>query len=240
MSQAVDATELDGVGGSARLLRGFPYRWISVGGAAAVVIAAAVIFWQAWPRTPGDGSDDVGFIRDMIVHHGQAVEMAMIIKDRSDDPLLDSLATDIILTQQGQIGMMRGWLDLWDLSTTGDDPHMAWMGEPTEGLMPGMATPEEVQQLRDLPVADAEVLFLRLMIHHHASGIQMAQAELDRGGEDHAKSLAESIVRGQFSEIQTMQEMLVDRGQPQEPLSSDMSSMPGMDHDAGSPAATAS
>ena len=28
---------------------------------------------------------------------------------------------------------------------------MAWMGMPTDGLMPGMATPEELDALRTLP-----------------------------------------------------------------------------------------
>ena len=41
------------------------------------------------------------------------------------------------------------------------------MGHPMEGLMPGMATPEEVSSLSHLPPDRADVLFLRLMIAHH-------------------------------------------------------------------------
>src|SRR5262245_18471816 len=102
-----------------------------------------------WPEPPGDDTADTGFARDMSTHHGQAVEMALIIRDRTEDPQLKALATDIVLTQQSQIGIMSGWLQVWELSPNSYNPAMAWMGHPTEGLMPGLATAEEIQQLRD-------------------------------------------------------------------------------------------
>lgn len=61
-------------------------------------------------RTPGDASADAGFARDMATHHAQAVEMAMIVHSRTDDPEVATLAMDIALTQQSQIGIMRTWL----------------------------------------------------------------------------------------------------------------------------------
>jgi uncharacterized protein (DUF305 family) len=213
-------------------LRSFSWSWVPAaasGFLGVLVVAGAVILWQAWPRTPGDGSADANFLRDMVVHHDQAVTMALIMRDRTDDSLLDTISTDILLTQLGQVGMMRGWLDQWNLSLVGKDPHMAWMGHPVEGLMPGMATPEEIEQLRTLPETEAEILFCRLMIRHHSAGIQMAQAAVERVDDAEAKRLAETIIAGQFSEIQYLQEALVARGQAQEPVSAVMESMPGMD-----------
>lgn len=98
-----------------------------------VIVAGGVLTWRMWPRHPAESSVDVGFVRDMITHHDQAVAMATIIHDRSDDPDLVLLTTDIALTQQGQIGIMRGWLDGWDRLPTGSDLPMTWMGQPTEG-----------------------------------------------------------------------------------------------------------
>ena len=170
-----------------------------------------------WPGPPGDGSADAGFLRDMSTHHNQAVEMSLIIGDRTEDPTLQAFTTDIALTQQGQIGAMSGWLQVWDLSMNSDDLAMTWMGHPTQGLMPGMATSEEVQQLRDLPVGEAEVLFLRLMIRHHQSGVEMAEACLDRCDEDVVTRLAGGIAAAQRSEIEAMNSMLVARGEEPEP-----------------------
>ncbi|MDQ3863644.1 MAG: DUF305 domain-containing protein [Actinomycetota bacterium] len=53
---------------------------------------------------------------------------------------------------------------------------MAWMGHPTDGRMPGMATPEQIDRLRDAPPGKADAMFLRLMIPHHEAAIPIAEA----------------------------------------------------------------
>ena len=118
-------------------------------------------------RPPDDTSLEAGFARDMMVHHDQAVAMALLARDRTRDPLIETLTTDIVLTQQNQIGQMLGWLNLWGLPATGAEPPMAWMGHPTEGRMPGMASPEEMAALESLSGEAADIAFLRLMIRHH-------------------------------------------------------------------------
>jgi len=100
---------------------------------------------------PGNDSAEAGFARDMIVHHGQAVQMAEIVRDRTQSDAIRLLAADISLTQQAQVGIMQGWLQVWGLPITGTEPAMAWMGHPTEGLMPGMASPDELDSLFKLP-----------------------------------------------------------------------------------------
>ena len=57
----------------------------------------------------------MGFARDMMVHHAQAVEMAEIVRDKTENENVRILATDIALTQQAQIGQMQGWLAVWEL-----------------------------------------------------------------------------------------------------------------------------
>ena len=92
-------------------------------------------------RLPGEGSAEAGFARDMIVHHAQAVQMAEIVRDRTQSDDMRLLAADISLTQQAQIGIMQGWLQVWGLPISGAEPAMAWMGHPMDGPMPGMASP---------------------------------------------------------------------------------------------------
>ena len=45
---------------------------------------------------------------------------------------------------------MFGYLEQWRLSPNNDGPAMAWMGDPVDGPMPGMATAEELDTLRTL------------------------------------------------------------------------------------------
>jgi uncharacterized protein (DUF305 family) len=179
----------------------------------AIVLAAALAVVLVFrPNEPGDDSAEAGFARDMSTHHAQAVEMAGIIHDRTNDDDLKVLTWDIILGQQDQIGQMEGWLNLWGLSQTGSEPAMAWMGHPMEGRMPGMASPEEVATLRTLPVDEMNEEFLRLMIAHHEAGIEMAQGVLQRTDEEQVKLFAQSIVTSQEGEIVVMQEKLAELG----------------------------
>jgi uncharacterized protein (DUF305 family) len=186
--------------------------WAAVGGGFIVLLAVALLVWWSRPRPPGDDSPEAGFARDMSVHHTQAVEMSLIIRDRTEDTDLSALATDIMLTQQNQIGQMYAWLEQWDLPQTGREAAMSWMGHPTEGLMPGMATPAQVAALRELPLDEAEVEFLRLMIAHHQGGVHMAEAVLDLTDDDDVLRLANATIVAQQAEIEVMETMLRARG----------------------------
>jgi len=171
---------------------------------------------------PGEDSPDVGFARDMMTHHAQAVDMATLLRDRTDDPEMRQLALDIMLTQQAQIGQMQGWLTLWGYPIARTEPAMSWMGMPTSGPMPGMATPEQINQLRGLTGVEADGLFLQLMIAHHRSGVAMGQAALARAQRPEVRALAQSIVDAQTSEITLMQELLQQKGLPPVPEEENM------------------
>lgn len=184
----------------------------------AVAAGIASILWQPEPGPPGDASAEAGFARDMSTHHAQAVDMALTIRDRTEDERLRQFAIDIVLTQQAQIGMMAGWLQLWELRPTGYEPPMAWMGHDNHSsggssgvLMPGMATPQQLAELQSLPVDEAEILFLQLMIAHHLGGVDMARALLERSDNDVVVNLAQSIIDGQQAEIELMNAWLADR-----------------------------
>jgi uncharacterized protein (DUF305 family) len=174
----------------------------------AVLAAGAALAMLVASVPPGNDSAEAGFARDMIVHHAQAVQMAEIVRDKTNSDDMRLLAADISLTQQGQIGIMQGWLEVWGLPITGEEPAMAWMGQPMDGLMPGMATPDEITRLSQLPPDRADVLFLRLMIAHHEAAIPMAQAILKRTDEPEVRELAKAIENSQKAEIKNMKAMV--------------------------------
>jgi uncharacterized protein (DUF305 family) len=183
-------------------------------------------------RAPGNDSAEAGFARDMMVHHAQAVEMAEIVRAKTESNEIRILASDTALTQQAQIGQMQGWLGVWGLPITGTEPAMAWMGHPTQGRMPGMATPEDVNRLRNAPPEEADAMFLRLMIPHHQAAVPMAEAILKETDRPEVERLASAIVASQRTEIATMRDMLKDMGEeaPAEEPPDGMDSMPGMEH----------
>ena len=192
--------------------------------AALSLVTGMLGYWFGVRQWSGLGQDspEVGFARDMMMHHAQAVDMATLLRDRTDDPEMQQVALDIMLTQQAQIGQMQGWLTLWGYPIARTDQAMMWMGMPTRGPMPGMATPEQLNQLRGLMGVEADGLFLQLMISHHRSGVAMGQAALARAQRPEVRVLAQSIVDAQTSEIALMQELLQQKGFPPVPEEEDM------------------
>ena len=160
--------------------------------------------------TPRDNSVEAGFARDMSVHHAQAVEMAELIRTRTDNPDIRQLAVDIVLTQQAQQGQMRGWLDVWGLRPARSGPAMAWMDMPTSGGMPGMASRTQLNELSAANGVRADRLFLTLMLEHHKAGVAMAREAVERSDEDVVERLAEAIAQSQISEQRLMEQMLAD------------------------------
>ena len=170
--------------------------------------------------TPDADSVAAGFARDMSRHHLQGVEMANMVAERSEDPEVRQIAFDISTTQTNQAGRMQGWLSLWGVPQSGGDT-MAWMTEGADhghdmtadgGLMPGMATEEELANLRDLRGTAFDVEFLRLMIRHHQGGFEMAEYAVDHSGVPAVRDLAQAIARAQSAETRTMAAMLNARG----------------------------
>ncbi|MCC7021607.1 MAG: DUF305 domain-containing protein [Thermomicrobiales bacterium] len=192
-------------------------RWLALGAVLVALLVAGAALWANAHRFPADDSVEAGFARDMVVHHDQAVTMALLIRDRTDDPALKSLATDILLTQQNQIGQMLGWLQVWGLPATGPDLPMAWMGHPVEGQMPGMATPEQMTNLEQLRGEAADVAFLQMMIRHHEGGVPMAEMALEESDTPQVRDLAQAIVSTQQAEIGIMEGMLAQKGAPANP-----------------------
>ncbi|MFI6909534.1 DUF305 domain-containing protein [Nonomuraea sp. NPDC050394] len=190
---------------------------IAVAAVALAAIAAFLLFGRG--GTPSETSPEAGFARDMATHHAQAVEMSFTIRDKGPAPEVRNLAFDIINTQANQRGMFLGWLQQWDLGQTTDLRPMAWMsghghgGQPVKaGVMPGMASREELGKLKELSGKEAEVQFLQLMIRHHEGGVQMARGLLPLSQRDEVTGMAQKIIDGQNGEITLMTEMLRHRG----------------------------
>jgi uncharacterized protein (DUF305 family) len=170
---------------------------------------------------PTVDSVDAGFSRDMARHHLQGVEMANLVAERSQDQEVRQLAFDISVTQTNQAGRMQGWLALWGLPTSGGDP-MAWMSgsgghsghdmETDGGLMPGMATGDELANLRQLSGTAFDVAFLQLMIRHHQGGREMAEYAAEHASEQAVRELADTMAQTQTAETGTMTDMLTARG----------------------------
>jgi uncharacterized protein (DUF305 family) len=201
--------------------RSFPVVLVAVLVVAALTVAGTVGWLvgnsdNSGTSPPAESSVDAGFARDMSTHHTQAVDMAGYTRDNTDDPSIQILARDIETQQYFQLGEMQGWLDNWGLSRTSALATMSWMAghshlEP-DGLMPGMATPAELDKLETLTGKPLDIYFLQLMIRHHQGGLPMAQYAAEQATEPYVRNLAQKMAQAQSNEIVQMEQMLRQLG----------------------------
>lgn len=189
---------------------------------------AGVWAWRA-AATPSERSAEVGFSRDMVQHHQQAVTMSFLGRDRTDDPEVRGLATDIITAQSEEQGMLTAWLRRHGVPASSTVPPMAWMessaagreghdgghgadGEPTGAAGMGLATDAELAALARLDGTAAEVQFLELMAEHHRGALPMIEAYLELGSDDELRRIAEGMLTAQTRETRIIDDLLDARG----------------------------
>jgi len=202
-----------------------PARYLALFSGAIVIMLIFLAFnagrVTATPVFPSEASADAGFARDMQVHHTQAVEMSMLVLERSSDPNIRSMAYDMALTQQQQNGQMFAWLREWGLPqasrmapmawmhSTGHGPHTGVRAPATDpGPMPGLASRDDMDRLRQATGKEADTIFLTPVISHHQAGVAMAEAAVQRPTSENVRASAGRMAAAQANEMTAMQQML--------------------------------
>jgi uncharacterized protein (DUF305 family) len=180
--------------------------------AIATALIAGMIGWLVGNSDNQVASSDVdvGFLQDMRVHHEQAVLMSDIFLARPDiDPQLVPIAKGIQFGQSIEIGIMLQLLRDMGAPTEGEEGQaMAWMGMAMDAEeMPGLATDEQLDELRAATGTDADQLFIDLMVPHHRSGIDMAEYAAEYGKNPDVRTYARSWADSQAEEIQEMESL---------------------------------
>lgn len=145
---------------------------------------------------------DFRFLSDMVVHHGQALEMASLAPERSQRDDVRGIASRINDTQGPEIDMMNRFLE--QAGKPKVDPKSA---DAHQG-MPGMATPDQLQALRDATGATFDALFLQMMIAHHEGAIAMVEDVRVKGANVRVQEIADDVAVTQVDEIDRMRGML--------------------------------
>jgi uncharacterized protein (DUF305 family) len=161
---------------------------------------------------------DIEFMTRMIGHHAQAIEMARLAPTHGAGASVQILAERIINAQQDEIATMEQWLRDRELPVP--DAHWAHSGTASPGhgghddhaaAMPGMLTPEQIQQLDAARGAEFDRLFLTLMIQHHRGALTMVRRLFSSSGaaqEDTIFKFASDVSADQTTEVGRMQRML--------------------------------
>jgi uncharacterized protein (DUF305 family) len=157
---------------------------------------------------------DIHFMSGMIGHHAQAIKMAGWCESHGASSSVQTLCKRIINAQQDEIGTMQRWLADRRQPVPEPDPNgmkMDMGGMQHTMLMPGMLTPEQMQQLDAARGTEFDRLFLTFMIQHHRGAVQMVKelfATPGAGQDELVFKFASDVNVDQTTEIARMQRML--------------------------------
>jgi uncharacterized protein (DUF305 family) len=140
---------------------------------------------------------DVKYVRMMITHHQQAIEMTGLVPSRAARAEVKALASRIADTQGPDIKAMEAWIRKVDAPRHD-------MNEP----MPGMANAGQLAALRAAGGPAFDTLFLQLMIAHHEGAVTMASDLLQTGSDVFVEEMAQDVLVTQQKEIGQMRAML--------------------------------
>ena len=152
--------------------------------------------------------DDTRFMQDMIPHHNQAVQMSVLVPERTNNAAIIDLAGKIEASQADEIRFMQDWLRDRDEKVPDPTAHHAMH---MQHEMAGMATPAQMAKLATLSGTDFDRLFLELMIPHHEGAVTMVEDLLEQPGAAYDPVLFEftsDIVNDQTAEIERMNVLL--------------------------------
>jgi uncharacterized protein (DUF305 family) len=150
---------------------------------------------------------DVRFMQGMIHHHAQALDMTALIPSRAGREEMKLLGLRIELSQADEIKMMRRWLEMRGEEVPAEHAHHM----PGATLMPGMLTPDEMNQLAEASGEPFDRLFLEFMMKHHEGALIMVDelfSSAGAGQESDIFAFASDVVADQRAEIERMGGML--------------------------------
>jgi uncharacterized protein (DUF305 family) len=168
---------------------------------------------------PPASPKDIEFMQGMIVHHAQAVEMTALIESHTTNKDLRLLGARISHSQSEEIKFMKHWLEAKGEPTVKpmedmSGMHMPGMDMSSHHMMPGMLTPQQMEQLRQAKGDQFDHLFLTGMIQHHNGALTMVKDLFDTAGAGQDAVLfnfATDVDSGQRAEIRIMQNMLGEK-----------------------------
>ncbi|MDF7815552.1 MULTISPECIES: DUF305 domain-containing protein [Hymenobacter] len=144
------------------------------------------------------GNTDHDFAHHMLEHHRGAVAMADIELRDGKDATMRAMAEKIKADQQKEIAELEAVATRLDNAPTNYKPQ-----DPADPFTSKMKASME-SMMKNMPktVADPDMNFNMLMMVHHQSATDMAQAELAHGKDTKLKEMAQKMITEQQKEIQ--------------------------------------
>ena len=131
--------------------------------------------------------------------------MSELAEERTNNQTILDLADRIDISQEDEIDFMENWLE-----SRGENKNLSGHKHMK---MAGMASSEELKELKESKSTSFDKIFLKLMINHHDGALEMVKTLKEFPGNSYDSSLDEFIselINDQGVEIERMNGILVN------------------------------
>lgn len=146
---------------------------------------------------------DLQFIDTMIAHHQAAIVMAKPAVEKASHPELKNMAQNIVRSQTKEIEQMQQWREQWFKNQPpAVNMNAAGMADSMKAM--------DMQKLGSATGNNFDIAFIEMMIPHHQGALSMAKEALEKAQHAELKTLAQSVIMGQETEVDQMQQWQKD------------------------------
>lgn len=172
----------------------------SVAGPETSATAEAAISTRSADMPAAVNDTDVHFLAMMVPHHQQAIDMAdVLLESDVADLQVRDLAQRIRDGQQRENDQMNAWAGAWGID--------ADMELHAHHIANGMVSPGVMDTFSRLEGEELRTRFLELMYLHHGEVIRMTQDQVDNGGHQPLRDMANEMIDIQTAEMREMEEL---------------------------------
>ncbi len=154
-----------------------------------------------------EGNTDHDFAHMMMAHHQGAVDMSALELKEGKDATLRAMAEKISADQQREIKDLEAIATRLDGAPTNYKPK-----DPADPFTSAMKTSMDGMMNMGQPTGNVDADYAAMMVPHHQSAVDMAQAEVAHGRDTKLKEMTQGMITAQQKEIQQFKEWQAKNG----------------------------
>lgn len=153
------------------------------------------------------GNTDHDFTHMMMAHHQGAVDMSAVVLREGKDATIKAMAQKISADQQREIAALEKAATRLDGAAKNYSPK-----DPNDKFQQRMDQSMKPMMMPMTPSGDVDRDYVMMMVPHHQSAVEMAQAEVAMGKDAAVKKMAQGMIEAQNKEIAQFNAWLKQHG----------------------------
>ncbi|SDR20866.1 Uncharacterized conserved protein, DUF305 family [Actinopolyspora saharensis] len=149
------------------------------------------------------GNTDLEFAQQMVAHHRAEQELLEVALNNASRQNVTDLAERLEQQHGENVEQLESWLsERGEGEVTAEDLEA---GQNTR--MPSADVSGEITELEEAQRGQFPGLWVKAMIEHHESVVEMAETELDQGSDERVKSVAQRILDSRQEELDELKQL---------------------------------